>query len=346
MKARSTPRRAGSATALVVLIFSVCQIAFPSDSSDAFRLLDLPSPAPADNTAVYPPVHQSYSMPAGYFAPPSYAQSAPEFVPPGAGPQPYSAPNQQQYTGPTIIREQIPAPVEQHFIESTWYTRVDYFHWNERAFGADVVNENGPLVTLGYQRRFDCERFRAELFGESVNYSGGVQDDNGNVEPLDSITNYVGVRAEYDLVLQPETLENVSFFVGIGTRIWNRDLPAAVTPSGMLVAPTQEDWFTFYPYIGIERRRDKHCGLEWFWMARIGCTALTLERSTDNNDAIYPKAGVTAQLEGGVRGKHLFASAFSEVMRWRQSSFASEFPFWYQPTSTMVTVGLRTGCNF
>jgi len=207
-------------------------------------------------------------------------------------------------------------------------------------------------VTLGYQRRFDNERFRAELFGGSVNYAGGAAVDNGNVEPLDNITNYLGVRAEYDLLWESETLENVNFFVGIGTRIWNRDLPAATTASGTFVVPTQEDWFTFYPYLGIERRRLRQGGLEAYWMARIGCTAVTLEHSTDNNDAVYPKAGITAQLEAGIRGKHLFASAFSEVMRWQQSSTAADISAsghiieWLQPTSTMVTVGLRAGTNF
>jgi len=343
MRSRVPLLRADSATAFVVLILAACEIAFSSDSSDTFRLLDLPAPGPAENSTEYIRAQPPNSMPAGYFAPPSYAQSAPEVVAPGAAPPPYLDPNSQKYTGPTIIREQVPAPVEQHFLESTWYTRIDYFHWNERFFGQDVVNESGPLVTLGYQRRFDHERFRAELFGGSVDYSGGAIDNNGNVEPLDNITNYVGVRAEYDLLLEPETLENVSFFVGIGTRIWNRDLPETVTASGALVDATQEDWFTFYPYLGIERRRTRQGGLEAYWMARIGFTALTLERSTDNNAAIYPKAGITAQLEGGVRGKHFFASAFSEVMYWNQSSVSAG---WLQPASTMVTVGLRTGSNF
>ena len=34
-------------------------------------------------------------------------------------------------------------------IESTWYTRVDYFNWNERMAGMTPVNEYGTLFTLG-----------------------------------------------------------------------------------------------------------------------------------------------------------------------------------------------------
>ena len=38
-------------------------------------------------------------------------------------------------------------------IESTWYTRVDYFNWNEHSTGSDDVNEYGTLLTFGYMRR-------------------------------------------------------------------------------------------------------------------------------------------------------------------------------------------------
>ena len=53
----------------------------------------------------------------------------------------------------------------------------------------DLVNEDGPLFTLGYMRRNGPERFRGELFGSQVDYSGGAFDPNtGIVEPLKSHT--------------------------------------------------------------------------------------------------------------------------------------------------------------
>ncbi|HEY2761125.1 MAG TPA: hypothetical protein VGI75_10285, partial [Pirellulales bacterium] len=163
----------------------------------------------------------------------------------------YSDPNWQKYATPTVIREEVPVPaVDNRVLESTWYTKIEYFHWNEQIGGENLVNETGPLFTLGYQRRVGCERFRAELFGSQVDYSGGYLDNMGDFHPLDSVTNYLGVRGEYDLLLEPETLPDVSFFVGLGTRIWNRDLPET-----SVTVATQEDWFTFYPYVGIERRR-------------------------------------------------------------------------------------------
>ena len=210
----------------------------------------------------------------------------------------YGDPNWQKYATPTVIREEVPVPaVDNRVIESTWYTKIEYFHWNEQIGGQDFVNESGPLFTLGYQRRVGCERFRAEVFGSQVDYSGGYFDNNNNFQPLDSVTNYLGVRGEYDLLFEPETIPDIDFFVGVGTRIWNRDLPETV-----FTVATQEDWFTFYPYVGIERRRKLHTDIEFFWMARVGFTAVTLEHSTDNTAALYPKIGVTAQLEGGCVG--------------------------------------------
>ena len=51
---------------------------------------------------------------------------------------------------PTTVQSEPACPAHERFIESTWYTRIDYFHWNERFAGADFVNEDGPFWTLGY----------------------------------------------------------------------------------------------------------------------------------------------------------------------------------------------------
>ena len=59
--------------------------------------------------------------------------------------------------------------------QSTWYYRLDSFSWNERVGGVDVVNEYGPLSTLGYVRRSGVERFRIELFGGTMAYDGSAQ---------------------------------------------------------------------------------------------------------------------------------------------------------------------------
>ncbi len=43
--------------------------------------------------------------------------------------------------------------------ESTWYTRVDYFNWNERVGGDIFMRNNGVVPTLGYQQRYRRQRF-------------------------------------------------------------------------------------------------------------------------------------------------------------------------------------------
>ncbi len=108
--------------------------------------------------------------------------------------------------------------------ESSWYVRADYYHWNERLGGGDFVNEDGLLTTLGYVHRRGPERFRFELFGGSIHYDGEAMFDGGGTEPLTSTTDILGVRGEYDFLIEPEILPRLSFFLGIGTRIWVRDL--------------------------------------------------------------------------------------------------------------------------
>ena len=65
-------------------------------------------------------------------------------------------------------------------LPATWYTRVDYFHWNEKILSMDFVNESGALFTVGYQRQVGIERFRGELFGGVVDYNGYGQFDSGS----------------------------------------------------------------------------------------------------------------------------------------------------------------------
>jgi hypothetical protein len=228
-------------------------------------------------------------------------------------------------------------------VESTWYTREEYFHWNERFDGADFVNEYGLLLTLGYQRRVGAERCRAELSGGTMHYVGGAQFDDGTTEPLISKTGYLGVRGEYDFLIEPDWLPKASLLLGVGTRFWFRDLRDGMTDSGVPVIGYQEMWWTIYPYLGVETRRILDSGPEFFVSSRIGCTALTYEHATFFDAVLYPKADITGQVEAGVRGKHFFCSAISEVFTWRQSAIARGA---LQPASTLFTVGLKAGASF
>ena len=70
--------------------------------------------------------------------------------------------------------------------QSTWYYRLDSFSWNERVGGVDVVNEYGPLSTLGYVRRSGVERFRIELFGGTMAYDGSDMSHQTAIRPITS----------------------------------------------------------------------------------------------------------------------------------------------------------------
>ena len=231
---------------------------------------------------------------------------------------------------------------DRRLTESTWYTRVDYFHWNERVDGQDLVNEDGPLVSLGYVRRTGIERFRFELFGGTVNYDGVVYYDD-HVEPLKSTTDYLGVRGEYDLLWEPDWWPRGTLFVGLGDRTWVRVLPDTFTASGEPIWGYQETWWTIYPYLGLETRRVPHGDFEWFASGRVGPTPLTFQFVSLDDLVLHPRTGITGQLELGLRGRRFHLCAFSEVMTWTESRISREA---LQPASQMATVGLRMGFSF
>jgi hypothetical protein len=301
-------------------------------SSDVYR-------RPVVNSMLYPPT--AYSSPSN-----QPAVYPPGTYPPGSDiPQYQSLSNQANagYVPPDIT---MPA-LGNKLTEATWYTRVDYFHWNERMDGVDFVNEYGTLFTLGYMRRVGIERFHGAAFGATMIYKGAAEFYNGDgtysEEPLTSATGYLGVLAEYDLHLEPDCCPNLSFFVGVGTRFWIRDLKDGVTDYGNMSYGYEEFWWTFYPYIGVEERRSLSGAWEFYYAGRIGCTAMTYQYATWGSVPLYPKVGLTGQLELGVRSQHVFVSMFSEVFSWTESDEVEGF---LQPDSRQFTVGIKSGFCF
>jgi hypothetical protein len=248
--------------------------------------------------------------------------------------------SQSVFSSPT---QQIPFSADNRYLESAWYTRVDYFHWNEQIDGADFVNEYGTLITLGYCRTIGFERFRGEVFGGTMHYLGGVQFDDGTTEPFFSITDYIGLRAEYDLLFEPTWWSETTLFLGVGTRFWFRDLPGGTTASGDTVLSYQESWWTFYPYIGLEKRRSLENKFEFFSSVKIGIIPFTYEHVSLDDVSLHPGTGFMSQAEFGFRGRNAFLSAYFEVMTWSQSGIVQD---WLQPKSTMETIGMRAGFSF
>jgi hypothetical protein len=234
--------------------------------------------------------------------------------------------------------------------ESDCYARIDYFRWIEPRDGDDQVTESGALYTLGYARRIGGERLRGELFGGAMQTSSALTD-SGFVDPLQTSTSYIGVRGEY------EHLWNLydqwpAVFLGIGTRIWVRDIRDSTTDSGIQVQGEQQTWWTIYPYVGLEKKWLRDNGSELFFSGRLGGTVLTFQRiSWPDEPAYYPRPGITGQLECGWRSPRFFISAYFEAMTWQQSQtehlhYGTDTDYYSWPASQMYTTGLKLGWCF
>jgi hypothetical protein len=234
--------------------------------------------------------------------------------------------------------------------DSTWYFRQDAFWWKERFDGADFVNEHGPLSTLGYLRRSGIERFRIELFGGTVAYDGAGQFDDGTLLPYHQSfgTNYLGCRGEYDLLIEPACLSRVRVILGVGARCWIRDLQNYFPADGPPVIGYQETWLTFYPYVGLETKMLDEPGPRFFGSLRVGATPLNYQHATYFDATVYPRCGLTAQSELGVRFQKFSLSAFMEVMTWGQSAevMGPYGDYVLQPASQMLTVGGKLSYTF
>ena len=162
--------------------------------------------------------------------------------------------------------------------------------------------------------------------------------------PLSSNTGYLGVRGEYEVVLAPAAWEGRwAVLLGAGTRFWIRDLHDGSDDQGNPVDGYQETWWTMYPYLGLESHRPLGDDLELYSDSRIGSTALTYQAVSISDRPLWPKAGVFANAEIGLRGPRFFIAARAEVMTWAQSSVVQGS---FQPNSLLVTAGGQSGFVF
>jgi hypothetical protein len=226
--------------------------------------------------------------------------------------------------------------------QSEWYTRVDYFHWNERLDGFDFVNESGALYTLGYAHRYGQERFRVELFGGEVHYSGYDQYRDGSLVPLAARTDYLGCKGEYELLLEPSWWSQGTFLLGLGNRFWVRGIRDGVDASNTLSPGYQETWWTFYPYVGVETRQPLG-GLEWYTSSKIGVTPMAYNFAAGNYLPLFPRAGMMGQVELGVRGQRLGMAGYFEGLSWSHSGVVDGY---LQPDSKMYTIGGKISYTF
>lgn len=307
---------------LLIVLSAIGLAAF----ADEYTPPGTPVFAPQAGNPVYPVVTPSAQA---AYAPPVYPMNAPSVAMP-------------------------PAQVVEKLSRSSWYTRVDWFQWNERDDGASLLTESGALYTVGYTHRSGIERFRIEVFGGDMHYDGGAQFDDNTVVPLTSSTRYLGGRGEYELVLEPSMFDSsLAFLLGAGSRFWVRDIRSGLDDAGDFVEGYQETWWTIYPYLGIEAKRSSGTGWELYSQGRVGATVATVSYATAMQEPVWPKCGVTALGEIGLRSERFFLSANCELMTWTRSSEANgwdstaNLPMTYwQPTSRMLTLGGRMGFMF
>jgi hypothetical protein len=249
-----------------------------------------------------------------------------------------------------VVADDTPAapvsPKATRLFEATWYTRVDSFYWDEQINGATFMQNNGVVPTLGYQQRYGRQRFRAELFGGRVDYFA----DLGSLNDL-NVTDYLGLRGEYEVMFEPQTWPLQSLFAGIGTRFFVRSTPDIILEKSVLIDGYQESWWTFYPYVGVESRRTMKPGWEAYYRTRVGVTAFTWEHVALNDVTLFPRANVTVQSEMGFRGPSWHVSVYADIMAWSPSPkvLAYDGVFLYevrQPASTNILVGLKTGFSY
>jgi hypothetical protein len=242
--------------------------------------------------------------------------------------------------------------VLERLTESTWYYRLDCYNWTEDLGGGEKVKEYGPMSTVGYMHRNGQERFRLEVFGGTVAYDGYTQSESGGVYVSEHFhtsngTNYIGMRAEYDFLIEPDCWKNARLVLGVGTRFWVRDLQDTALED-VYVRGYPETWWTFYPYIGVETKTSDPSTLHFFGSARVGVTPITYQYVglfdsyyESSGTILYPKCGMTAQAEIGISCRRVTLSAYTELMSWSQSNVVRDI---YQPDSMMFTIGGR--CSF
>ncbi len=135
----------------------------------------------------------------------------------------------------------------------------------------------------------------------------------------------------------------LEFLAGFGSRFWIRDLHDGTADDGSPVFGYQEDWWTFYPYLGLQTNSALGSGLEFYTESRVGATVLTYDFASIGDRPMWPTPSVMANAEIGLRGARFYAAVRAEVMRWEDSPIVQDA---YQPRSTMYTVGGRLGVMF
>lgn len=229
--------------------------------------------------------------------------------------------------------------------ESTWYTRIDYFQWQETFDGERYRINEGVAPTLGWQQRGGRQRYRFDVFGARPDYDASL-----NGEIISNVTDYLGLRGEYELMWEPPKWPHLSLFAGVGSRYFVRSTPDIIA-QGMLISGYQQSWWTFYPYVGYETRRTMKTNGELYASCRVGMTAFTREHVSSSDLVLFPRPNIMLQSEIGWRGPRLSLACFTELMKWSVSPQVLNddrevLHLVRQPQSAMITLGGKIAWSY
>lgn len=223
-----------------------------------------------------------------------------------------------------------------------WFMQVDSFVWRESRKSTELLEETGPLFSVGYQSRQPKHRYRISMFGGNVDYNGCYFSYDG-YHQLESSTSYVGGTIEYDFRWQFPSKPTTAIFVGIGSRLWSRTIKGAFANERTRVRGVRETWWTFYPRAGIDSCRQLGYGWQIYMSASLGLTAYTYELTDHDNTVLEPKSDLYGQAELSLRRNSIFVSLMLERIGWKESDVVDNI---LQPRSSMFTAGLAAGCQF
>ena len=212
--------------------------------------------------------------------------------------------------------------------ESTWYYRLESFSLERAGRRGGFRQRVRPDIDLGIRAP---QRHRA-IPVRVVRRHRGLRRQR----PISGRSGPVARRAlspvvRHELPRLPRrvrTADRTGGLVEGAVRCWAWQPVLGSRPPGrghasdVPVSGYQEIWWTFYPYVGLETRNSDEPGLQFFGSVRVGFTPLNFQYATLTDpdypragSVVYPRCGMTGQMELGVRYQRFSASAFVEGSR-------------------------------
>ena len=219
------------------------------------------------------------------------------------------------------------------------------------------------MFSLGYHAYKPKYKYRIALFGGDLNYDDpdlAADDIEVSASPH---SEYFGVSFEYDFRWSLPSRPDTAFFVGFGTRWWQRttNVSGYITDTVIMDLSLRDNWFTFYPRIGLDSFRQLDNGWQLYMSASLGLTAYTsqhvdqiegtvnltndldLSISGDPDLTFNPKSDIYAKAELSLKKNHLFMSLMVEQLGWKRSDYDKGY---VQDASSILTAGFLAGCHF